>query len=223
MKRLVIGMAIVAIIGIALIADAYANGVITKEAKNAKEKIWKFMHRWHRRNKQLWHNLLNLTRMEGTLEYENGSYYLNGIKLYMGGDYFLNSWARSDYDRDGQYEYVWQELNGLIGKEIVVNGILKNNTLYVSHINGIWLRMPKEMPNMVKIEGILEFNNGSFFVNDTMLIIKHGFSKSDIDGDGSLERMFSELYGLIGEEITIDGFLNDRGLVVVHINGIWAR
>jgi len=77
--------------------------------------------------------------------------------------------------------------------------------------------------NFTKIEGILEYTNGSYYINDTKLIIKRGFSKSDIDRDGSLERMDDEMKGLLGEEIRIDGFFKDGRLVVLHINGIWAR
>jgi len=35
--------------------------------------------------------------------------------------------------------------------------------------------------------------------------------------------MYEELNGLVGREITVDGFLNEKGFVVMHINGIWAR
>ena len=228
MKRMHIALAIVGIIVLAWIADTYANGITAKATSEIKDKVMKFMHRWrhagHGKNCQYaWKYMLNYTRMEGVLQYENGSYYLDGMKLYVGNDFFLDSIAKSDYDGDGEYEYVWQELNGLVGKEIIVNGVIRNDMLYVSHINGIWLRMPREMPDLIEMKGTLENINGSFYINDTLLIIKHGFSKSDIDGDGLLEKMYEELNGLVGKEITVDGFLNEKGFVVMHINGIWAR
>jgi hypothetical protein len=83
--------------------------------------------------------------------------------------------------------------------------------------------MPRALPELVEMNGVLEYINGSYYINDTQLIIKHGLSKSDIDGDGSLEAMYEELNGLLGKEITVDGFMNEKGFVVMHINGIWAR
>ncbi len=226
MKRMYIALAIVGIIALAWIVDAYANGITAKATGEIKDKVMKFMHRW-KHGKERWHHawkhMLNYTRMEGVLQYENGNYCLNGMKLYVGNGFFLNSIAKSDYDGDGEYELVWQELDGLVGEEIVVNGIIRDDMLYVSHINGIWLRMPREMPDLMEMTGVLENINESFYINNTMLIIKHGFSKSDIDGDGLLEKMYEELNGLVGREITVDGFLNEKGFVVMHINGIWAR
>ena len=221
-KKYIVGIAIacVAILAFAMLTEAYGDG------KDIKGKIGKFFkHRWQQRAKMqnIWRNMLNFTKIEGTLEYINGSYYINGIELYVGNENFLNRMARSDYDRDGIYEYVWQELEGLIGKEVVINGVLRNDILYVSHINGIWYRVPREMPEIVEISGILEYINGSYYINDTELIIKRGFSKSDIDRDGSLERMNEEMNGLLGEEIRVDGFFKDGRLVVIHVNGIWAR
>ncbi|MCD6448275.1 MAG: hypothetical protein J7L58_04445 [Thermoplasmata archaeon] len=232
MKRIYAALAIVAIVGLAVLVEAGANGIDNMGDEFA-EKWQKFKHMWRHMGKErqrhnhmmehAWRNMLNATRMEGVLEYNNGSYYIDTTPLYLGNEYFMNSIAKSDYDGDGNYEYVWQEMEGLIGSNIVVNGVLRNGTLYVSHINGIWLRAPRETPELVEMSGILEYNNGSYYVDGKMLIIKHGFSKSDIDRDGSLERMDAELQGLIGEQITVDGFMNEKGFVVMHINGIWAR
>lgn len=219
-KKYIVGIAIacIAIIAFAMLTEAYGDG------KDIKGKIKKFFkHRQLAKMQNTWRNALNFTKIEGILEYTNGSYYINSIELYVGNENFLNRMTRSDYDGDGSYEYIWQELEGLIGKEVTVNGVLRNDTIYVSHINGIWYRVPREMPKIVEISGILEHINGSYYINDTKLIIKRGFSKSDIDRDGSLERMDDEMKGLLGEEIRIDGFFKDGRLVVLHINGIWAR
>ena len=76
---------------------------------------------------------------------------------------------------------------------------------------------------IAEINGVLELIDGKYYVNSTQLIIKKGFSKSDIDRDGSLERMWEELNGLVGQEIKVDGFMKGDKIVVLHINGIWAR
>ena len=226
MKRIYIAAALAAIIGLAVVVEAGMNGM---ENSDIGSKWQKFKHMWqnrfarHHRMQHAWRNMLNFTRMEGILESENGSYYINGVQLYLGGDAFMNSISRSDYDRDGSYEYIWQEMDGLVGSYIVVNGIIKGDTLYVSHINGIWLRMPRESPEITELEGVLEYINGSYYINGIELLIKHGFSKSDIDGDMQLERMDEEMNGLVGQQITVDGFMNEKGFVVLHVNGIWAR
>jgi hypothetical protein len=175
---------------------------------------------------RIWHNIgsnyLNITRLEGILGYENGTYIVATTALYLGNEWFLDSLAKSDYDGDGTYEYIWQELEGLLGVSIIANGVLEDEVLYASHINGIYLRAPNQA-DISELEGLLEYSNGSYFVEGTELAVKlRGYSKSDIDGDGTLERMIGELDGLVGEEITADGTLtDDERLFVAHINGIW--
>lgn len=167
-------------------------------------------------------NYLNTTREEGTLEYIDGKYYVNGIEIYFGNEFFLATTSRSDYDMDGSYETVKEEISGLVGSNVIINGLLENGILYASHINGIWLRPPC-YNEFTELQGVLEKINGSYYINGIKLIIKQGFSKSDIDRDGSLERMYEELNGLVGKEVKIDGLLKDDSIVVMHINGIWAR
>lgn len=174
-------------------------------------------------NNWYYEDYLNITRLEGILSYDNGSYMIDTTVLYLGNEYLLQSLAKSDFDGDGVYENVWQEFEGLVGTELVVNGIIDGNTLYVSHINGIWLTMPKQN-DIVELEGIMESINGSFFVNGTELFItKNGRSLSDIDGDGKLEPMIEEINGLVGENVSVDGTTIEGGLLVIHINGIWAK
>ena len=167
-------------------------------------------------------NYLNTTRLEGLLEYNEGTYVVDTTILYLGNEVFLKSLAQSDYDRDGTYEYIWQELEGLQETAVVVNGVLENNTLYVTHINGIWLRNPI-LVEITEIQGYFTYDNetNNYFVDDTEIILKkQGFSRSDIDGDGSLEHLWEEVNGLAGEIITVDGTLLDQALVAEHINGI---
>lgn len=223
MKKIYIALAMAGVIAFAVLADAGIGGMgaegIGEKIRDRMGKLFRFRNRVR---EQVWENALNQTREEGILECINGTYYVNGIELYLGEEWFMNSIARSDYDEDGEYEYIWQELEGLIGEQVVINGILKDNVLYVSHINGIWYRMPKKM-EIEEIEGILEKVNGSYYINETQLLVKRGFSKSDIDRDGSLERMEEEMDGLVGKEITVDGVMNNGKMVVFHINHIWAR
>ncbi len=170
-------------------------------------------------------NYLNLTRLEGVLTYDNETmtYSVDGTVLYLGDEQFLASLARSDYDRDGSYEPVQDELQGLVGIEVVANGLLDNDTLYVSHVNGIWLRAPRET-NIVALEGVLENVNGSFFVDGTRLLVNgRRMSRSDIDGDGMLERLREELNGLVGTNVAVDDTTVEHGLLVAHVNGIRVR
>ncbi|HEC87894.1 MAG TPA: hypothetical protein ENI52_01100 [Thermoplasmata archaeon] len=219
MKRIYIALALAGIIAFAVLADAGMGGM---DVKDVRGKMGKLLRLKRHVREHMWNNALNQTREEGILEYVNGSYYINGIELYLGNEWFMNSIARSDYDGDGEYEYVWQELEGLVNTEVVINGVLKGDMLYVSHINGIWYRIPKQA-EIEEIQGILEYVNGSYYINGTELMIKRGFSKSDIDRDGSLERMTEELNGLLGDEIKVDGIMHDGKMIVFHINNIWAR
>ncbi|KAA0000382.1 MAG: hypothetical protein FE047_01610 [Thermoplasmata archaeon] len=221
MKKKYIALALVGVIACAVLVEV--NGIGIEDGKEFGRKLGKWFHKMmQERRHHVIENYLNTTRIEGILEYIDGVYYIEGTPLYLGNDWFMDTIARSDYDGDGEYEYVWQELEDLVGSEIVVNGVLRNGTLCVSHINGIWLRMPR-MAEITEIEGILEKINGSYYVNDVQLIIKRGFSKSDIDRDGALERMTEELNSLVGSTVSIDGILNNGRMVVMHINGIWAR
>lgn len=168
---------------------------------------------------------LNTTRLEGILEYNDGTYFVDTTVLYLGNEVFLKSLAQSDYDKDGAYEYIEQELQGLQDTAVVVNGVLENNSLYVTHINGIWLRNPV-LVEITEMQGYLSYDNktGSYFVDETKIILKkQGFSRSDIDGDGSLEPLWGEINGLVGGIITVDGTFLDKALVVEHINGVWVR
>ena len=231
-----IGLA--ALIGMVALVEAGVNGIDDgndaehgfhekwSRIKQAMQNRWHSFHgkngRWNNAWEHAARNMLNVTRLEGVLENINGTYYVDGIPLYLGDEMFLNTLTRSDYDRDGVYEQVGEEIAGLEGSNVVVNGVLRNGTLYVSHINGIWLRMPRDV-DVVTIEGTLENINGSFYVDGYELKIKRGYSRSDIDGDGALERMYEEFAGLEGSDVTVDGVMHNRWIMVMHINGIWAR
>ncbi len=233
MKKKYVIMGLAATIAIALFAQMQINAMksASEDENIANENGFmnKMMNHWRDRTINHWrnreramNNYLNITRIEGILESIDGKYYVNDVEIYFGDDFFLASTSRSDYDMDGVYETVMEEINGLVGSEVIINGLLEENIIYASHINGMWLRRPC-YNELVELEGILEEINGSYYIDDIKLMIKQGFSKSDIDRDGTLERMYDELNGLVGEEIRIDGILKDSGIAVMHINGIWAR
>ena len=233
MNKKYVAVALVATIAIAVLAQAQIsamkNGANETEnnASDGKGFYRKIMNQWRERNRERLrereiNNYLNITREEGILEYIDGKYYVNGVEIYFGDEHFLNTISRSDYDMDGVYETVMEEIKGLIGSSVIINGLLEDNILYASHINGIWLRQPC-YNEFAELQGVLEEINGSYYIDGIKLIIKQGFSKSDIDRDGSLERMYEELNGLVGKEVKIDGWLKDDSIIVMHINGIWAR
>lgn len=237
MKRMYIALALAGLIGCAVLVDAGINGIGTEDGNGVGK--WfrnRIMNQWQRGHVgsggpsmgQQWRwqhaagNYLNTTRLEGVLEYDGENYTVDGAVLYLGNEWFMESLAKSDYDGDGVYEYVWQELEGLTGSWVVVNGVLHDDMLCVSHINGIWFRAPHQA-DITEITGVLEQANESYVIDGTeVLFRKRGYSRSDIDGDGSLERMVDEISGLAGQEITVDGTMTERGLLVMHVNGIWA-
>lgn len=234
MNKKYVALALVATIAIAVLAQAQISAMKGSNENNngndfsgyrfrnrVRERVIE-MARNHNRARIMAENYLNLTREEGILEYIDGKYYVNGMEIYFGDEHFLNTNSRSDYDMDGTYETVMEEINGLVGSNVIINGLLEDNILYASHINRIWLRQPC-YNEFVELQGVLEEMNGSYYINGIRLMIKQGFSKSDIDRDGSLERMYEELNGLVGKEVKIDGWLKDDSIVVMHINGIWAR
>jgi hypothetical protein len=196
----------------------------------------RMLHRWAEnhegpglleRTQHRWENMagtyLNTTRIEGVLAYENGTYSVDGTTLYLGNELFMQTLARSDFDRDGSYESVQDELADLAGTGVVVNGVLRDDVLYVSHVNGIFLRLPRDA-EMMELSGVLEKTNETFYVGGTELALcLQRISRSDIDGDGNLERLGEEMDGLVGEYITVDGTMHEGYLVCVHVNGIWIR
>jgi len=219
MKKYVIAIGLVATIAIAVVAQAgfgIKNEWFGKDGKNEMKKME--MQRMAKM-RGIYRNLLNMDREEGVLSYQNGTFYVNDMPLYVGDNHWLNHTIRSDYDGNGKYEIIWKELNGLIGSNVVVNGKYNNGTLIVSHINGMFLRMPF-VADFVKINGQLEFNNRSYFVNGYKIIVPNRMARSDYDGDGMLERMWQELNDLAGSNVTIDGYIFNGNIRAMHINGI---
>ncbi len=239
MKKYVMAAGLAAVVAIAALASAgvgitgwtFSNGDAGsghhgQNGEHHNKAMWhRAMERMKSRNKMVnagryaMRNLLNLDRVEGTLSYNDGEYYIGDTAIYFGDDWFMQHVIRSDYDGDGNYELVADELQGLIGKNVTINGIYENGTLIASHIDGMWLRMPV-MAEFVEVTGELEKINGTYFIAGYKLIIPNRYARSDYDGDGVLERMRGELDGLVGENITIDGYIHNENLKPLHINGI---
>ncbi|MCD6474459.1 MAG: hypothetical protein J7K47_06125 [Thermoplasmata archaeon] len=235
MKRYVLAVGLVAIIAIAAMAGAgigiknvfenngddnahHAGNMVKKMARMhemTEKKIRTRMHEMARMHR----NLLSMDREEGTFSYENGMFYVNGIAIYFGDAWWLNHTIKSDYDGDGEYETVWNELLGLVGSNVAVNGRLVNETLIASHINGMFLRMPVKA-EFVELNGVIEQVNGSFYIDGYKIILPGRMARSDYDGDGMLERMHVELQGLAGSVATIDGYAFNGKIKPLHINGI---
>ncbi len=236
MKKSMIAIAAVGVVGLLVIGTAFAttasngtgDGGHFKWAKNMLEK---FMYRHHARVQMRESAMKNMTEISGVLSYENGSYYV-GIQVVSFGPIWLleNVTARSDYDRDGTYETIEEEFEGLTGTEITITGIMKNDTMYAFYINGIWYRNSVRMPQEIsEIMGILEYNNGTYEIeNQTvffgpMKMLFNRVARSDYDGDGQLESMYYELDGLSGSHVTLDGFYKGDVFVPAHIDGMWYR
>ncbi len=238
MKKSTIAIAAVGIVGLLVMGTALAttasngNGTDTgghfKWAKHMAEKL---MYRHQARIHARENAMKNMTEVNGTLSYNGDSYYVDGQKVSFGPEWFLeNMTAKSDYDRDGKYETMKEELNGLEGSEVTIMGIMKNDTVNAFYINGIWYKNPVRMPQEIsEIAGILEYNNGSYTIgNQTIFfgpprVLFNRVARSDYNGDGQIESMYYELKGLLGTEVTLDGFYKGDVFVPAHIDGIQYR
>jgi len=81
---------------------------------------------------------VNLTTITGVLTFDGTNFYIGEVELHFGPSWFIES-AESgvDYDRDGDLELVYVELQGLVGTEITVEGHLQTSGwMSVFNING---------------------------------------------------------------------------------------
>ena len=238
MKKSTIAIAALGVVGLLVIGTALAttasNGDGTGDGGHfqwAKQMFGRFMQRHHERVQEREDAMENMTEVSGILSYENGTYYADSQAVSFGPEWFLeNVTARSDYDRDGEYETMKEELEGLEGTEVTTMGILKNDTVYAFYINGIWYRNPIRMPQEIsEITGTLEYINNSYTVNGQEIffgnarILFNKVARSDYDRDGQIESMYYELQGLLGKEVTLDGFYRGDAFIPAHIDGIWYR
>ena len=223
MKRYVLGIGLAAIIAIAVLAQAgfgIKNGFFGNDSHEKMKNMQRLLrHAKNMRARAMYRNLLEMDREEGIMSYENGAFYVNDIPLYVGDAWWLNHTIRSDYDGDGEYELIWNELNGLIGSNVVINGRYDDGAIIVSHINGMFFRMPV-IATFVSLNGEIKKVNQSYFIDEYKIILPNRMARSDYDGDGKLERMHMELDGLVGSNVTIDGYIFNDKIRPLHINGI---
>ena len=86
----------------------------------------------------------NMTEITGILEYDEGYFIVDSTELHFGPQRYITSTESPyDYDEDGQIEIIFEELQGLVGLEVTVEGHLQSdNWLSVFYINGELYREP---------------------------------------------------------------------------------
>lgn len=85
-----------------------------------------------------------LTEITGILEYDETNFFIEEIELHFGPKWYITAAiSAEDYDGDGEYELVIDELLGLVGIEITVEGHLQSEDwMSVFTINGLIYREP---------------------------------------------------------------------------------
>ena len=87
---------------------------------------------------------VDLTTINGVLTFDGTNFYIDDVELHFGPDWFIESAESSvDYDGDGELELVYDELQGLVGTEVTVEGHLQSSGwMSVFTINGEIYREP---------------------------------------------------------------------------------
>jgi len=88
------------------------------------------------------HNNTNLTTMTGVLVYDDSTFMIEDTILNVGCPGFLNTTSPYDFDGDGTVETRLNELLGMVGMTITVEGYLRfqQTRLIVFYINGVEYR-----------------------------------------------------------------------------------
>lgn len=83
-------------------------------------------------------NETNMTEVTGVLAYDGANFTIGTLRLHFGCSYYLNATAPYDFDGDGTIETRLNEVLGLVGTSITVEGHLRcqNSRLIVFYING---------------------------------------------------------------------------------------
>ena len=86
----------------------------------------------------------NLTEITGFLEYSDNIYSVDDVEVHFGPYWYItNTQASFDFDGDGSLEPIFDELQGLVGSEVTLEGHLQSdNWLSVFYINGELYREP---------------------------------------------------------------------------------
>ena len=87
---------------------------------------------------------VDLITITGVLTYDGTNFYIDDVELHFGPTWFIESAESNiDYDSDGDFEIVYDELQGLVGSEVIVEGHLQSSGwLSVFTINGEIYREP---------------------------------------------------------------------------------
>jgi len=87
---------------------------------------------------------VNLTNITGVLTFDGSNFYINDVELHFGPSWYIKSAESNfDYDGDGTIELIYDELQGLVGTEITVEGHLQSSGwMSVFTINGEVYREP---------------------------------------------------------------------------------
>ena len=81
---------------------------------------------------------VNLTTLTGILTYDGTNFYIDDVELHFGPTWFIiAAESNIDYDNDGEKELVIDELQGLVGTEITVEGHMQSSGwMSIFTING---------------------------------------------------------------------------------------
>jgi len=86
----------------------------------------------------------DLITLTGLLTYDGTDFYIDGTELHFGPTWYISSAESTiDYDQDGTLEIIYDELQGLVGTEITVEGHEQSDQwMSVFTINGELYREP---------------------------------------------------------------------------------
>jgi hypothetical protein len=86
----------------------------------------------------------NLSTLTGTLTYDGTNFFIGDVEVHFGPSWYItSSMSAVDYDQDGQYELVIDEIQGLVGAEVSVEGHYQSDGwMSVFTINGETYREP---------------------------------------------------------------------------------
>ena len=84
-----------------------------------------------------------ISTLHGTLQKNGSRFYIDTIELSFGPIWYTKYTIKNDYDLDSKYETFYQELNGLVGTNITVEGHYQSEYwITVFSINNITYREP---------------------------------------------------------------------------------
>jgi hypothetical protein len=87
---------------------------------------------------------VNLKNITGILSFDGTNFYIEDVELHFGPSWYINNTNSTfDYDGDGYLELIYDELQGLLGTEVTIEGHLQSSGwMSVFTINGEIYREP---------------------------------------------------------------------------------